>query len=418
MNSTSPQAPLRLVMVYHELPYPVNHGGRLDVWRRIQALASQGVQIHLVCWRNAAMGESLPPADSPLLAAVQGITVLEEKGKFAHPHLLLNLPGYARRRLLSGADWQRLQSDVGAFAPDVVLLEGLFALSAAQRLAQHVGRKLIYRSHNIESRYAHFIFERAQGARARFNAWLNVPGIEQLENRALASSHWFFDCSPDDCRHWHEAGHTHGEWLPLMVEQKWATEVSDTSQWAPTYDVGYLGNLYQPNNVEGILWFLNQAVPQLRQRLPGLRGFIAGSRPTPAVREAVKQAGLDLIENPEETAPVLRSARVLVNPVFAGSGVNTKCIEMLYTPAGLVGTPKALQGLAPEAQQCFGVSEDPAEFAELILQRQGGALGQQAMRDQARACYDIRRIDRVIQVLREAAQAGARPRKGARHAAA
>ncbi len=418
MTTRNTSSALRLVVVYHELPHPVNHGGRLDVWRRLQALAAQGAQIHLVCWRNPALGEQDPSADSPLRTLLSGLTVLEEKGKFANSHLTFNLPGYARRRLLTRADWRRVQRDVAAFAPQAILLEGPFAFPAAQQIARSQGLQLTYRSHNIESRYARFILERAQGWKARFNAWLNVPGIDRLESAIFSAANWYFDISPEDARHWHAQGHPNGEWLPPVVEQAWAERVSEPQAWAPAYHVGYLGNLYQPNNVEGVLWFLGKVVPVLRQRLPGLKGFIAGSRPVESVRQAAAQAGFDLLANPVDTEPVLRNACTLVNPVFAGSGVNTKCIEMLFTPAGLVATPVALQGLAEEAQRCFGVSDDPTTFAELVIQRQVGAAAQQGARDAARACYDSRRIERLMAVLKASAQAAPQRMQGAQHASA
>lgn len=396
--------PLRLVVVYHELPYPMNHGGRLDVWRRLQALAAQGVLIHLVCWRNAALGEDLPAADSPMRQMLHSLTVLDEKGKFANSHLTLGLPGYARRRLLTPADWAKVQGDLKGFGPQALLLEGPFAYSAAQQVAKAFALRIVYRSHNIESRYARFIHERAKGIKERVNTWLNVQGIDELEESIFSSSAWYFDCSPDDAKHWHARGHRHGEWLPLVVEQNWAQRVSQEADWSPGYHVGYLGNLYQPNNVEGIVWFLDKVVPQLRQRLPDLKAFIAGSRPSPEVRAAAERANVALIENPPEAEPILRSARVLINPVFAGSGVYTKCIEMLFTPAGLVATPIAMTGLAEAGQKCFGISDDPTVFAELIVQRQAGAAGQKDQRDAARACYDGRRIGRVVEVLRQASQ--------------
>lgn len=418
MTHPAHPSPLKLVVVYHELPHPVDHGGRLDVWRRLQALVSQGVEVHLVCWRNPALNEPDPGPDSPLRSVLRGVTVLEEKGKFAHPQQIFSLPGYARRRLLSPADWRRVQEALHGFRADGVLLEGPFAFGAARAIARHLSAPLVYRSHNIESRYARFILEKAQGWRARFNACLNVPGIDALEDGIFQEAKWYFDISPEDTQHWHRRGFTHGEWLPTVVDQAWADRVSAPSGWAPAYDVGYLGNLYQPNNVEGVTWFLSQVVPRLRARHPDMKVFVAGSRPVGAVRDAAAAANVDLLENPPEAEPVLRNARVLVNPVFAGSGVNTKCIEMLFTPAGLVATPIALKGLAPEAQRCFGVSEDPQEFAELIAERGQGASGQQTERDLARGCYDSRRVGRIIEVLRQLPSHAATQQAGARHATA
>jgi len=391
----------RLLVVYHELPYPINHGGRLDVWRRLEALATEGVKIHLVAWKNEHLGEVEPERDSPFWAVINSLTLFPEKKQLAFAGKLFCLPTYARSRLLNEREWRRVCADAQAFRPRAILLEGPFGYPVAKGLSKHLGIKYMYRSHNVESRYAKLMLAKSKGLRAKTKACLNIFGIERLELNIIRGAYRYFDISLEDLGYWQKQGMKHGEWLPPVVLREWAQQVGAENTWSPSFDVGYLGNLYQPNNVHGVLWFLQEVVPVLRQKVPGIKGFIAGSRPSEAVLAAARFAEWTLISDPTDTVSVIRNARVLINPVFAGSGVNTKCIEMLFSPAGLVATPIALNGLPNEAKACFGVTDQPEEFASLICERIKGPRRDEFIlsRDRARACYGVAQLESLRAVI-------------------
>ncbi|WP_279117562.1 hypothetical protein [Acidithiobacillus thiooxidans] len=41
---------LRMTVLCHETPFPPNHGGRVDMWRRLIAMEKRGVEIQLISW--------------------------------------------------------------------------------------------------------------------------------------------------------------------------------------------------------------------------------------------------------------------------------------------------------------------------------------------------------------------------------
>lgn len=54
----------RITLFASDIPYPPVHGGRVDLWRRIKFLASQKVQIQLICWSNEEiLSEALEEID-------------------------------------------------------------------------------------------------------------------------------------------------------------------------------------------------------------------------------------------------------------------------------------------------------------------------------------------------------------------
>jgi len=66
-------------------------------------------------------------------------------------------------------------------------------------------------------------------------------------------------------------------------------------------------------------------------------------------------------------AEVVGQARVLVNPMLAGSGVNLKSVEMLFSDAGLVSTTVGVAGLSDSAKRCFAIADSAEGFASAVL---------------------------------------------------
>lgn len=159
-----------------------------------------------------------------------------------------------------------------------------------------------------------------------------------------------------------------------------------------------------PNNVQGLVWFLEKVAPQLLDARPGLRLFIAGSRPSDRIRAALAaRPEVTLIENPPDAVSVLRDAEVLINPVFAGSGVNIKSVEMLFSPAELVSTPQGVAGLPDEVKRCFRISQDESGFASAVLDglnsTAAGRIAESENRAVARSYFRAKRIDDILPLL-------------------
>lgn len=388
---------MRILVVSSELPYPASHGGRVDIWSRLGAMAQAGAQVHLVCWFNQFNGDVVDEACRAALGrVVQGLTVFPVNRVFARPLALLHTPAAAMMRQVGHEALAPHLPALQAFAPDAVWLDGLFGGPLAMDLARQLGKPLYYRAHNIEHRYVAAQYQRAVGWRNKLVGLANLYTTRPLEDRVLSQARRYFDISNTDLAFWQQQGYTNGEWLPTIVDSNKAAALSDTTTWQPNHDVAYVGNLYAPNNVQGVLWLLREVLPLLRAARPGMSLLLAGARPVPEVRAAAAQAGVTLMADPVDVVPCLRDARVLVNPVFAGSGVNIKSVEMLFTPAALVAAPMGLQGLSPQVCAQFAVAVEPADFSQAILTQLAQVAPPAADRLAARQDFEPAQVARVV----------------------
>lgn len=396
---------MRLVFICNEAPFPATHGGRVDVWRRLCAMHAAGAEIFLVFWCGDHEDEK--PSSQALVRMGEVVECMKyftiERSFTERLRRLLRLlrwPSHVASRVLTSSQRADLLEKILSFRPDAVWLESVYGGVLAEEISSALAIPLFCRSHNIEHLYMRRQVEKAISLRDRI-AWnLNLFHLRKFELAILGKAQRYFDISADDLRWWKSQGLTNGEWLPPMVDNKFAEQLSAPRDQPPAFDVGYLGNLFSPNNVEGVLWFLDEVVSRLRAERPGLRVFIAGSRPVAKIVEAAKRHGVSLIANPEDVVPVLRDARVLVNPVFAGSGVNIKSVEMLFSPAQLVSSKQGIAGLSEEVARHFRCADFPDGFVAAVLDALDAPDNDLSVnRSKARAEFSFTRANDLIEDL-------------------
>ncbi|EEF25586.1 conserved hypothetical protein [Ricinus communis] len=131
---------MRILCVANDIPLPANSGGRVDVWRRLCALKACGHSVALLCWTDSGRSESPSTALLNELASVcdslKVIPITRSGWELVRRAIhLWRWPSHVAARAVTtrGAAvhaWAR------AFAPDVLLLDGLYGGALAMGLAK------------------------------------------------------------------------------------------------------------------------------------------------------------------------------------------------------------------------------------------------------------------------------------------
>lgn len=389
---------MNIVCIANDIPLPANSGGRVDVWRRLCAFKAAGHKIFLLCWVD--IGRVDPPSEAimnQLRRVCEDIKWLPIRRSgseiMRRSFLLWRWPSHVAARWVT-ADIHAIYQWAQSFNPQLVWLDGLYGGAVAQHLAQMLGKPLWYRSHNIEHHY--MAAQRARENRfiRRLGLWANCLGLERFERSLISHAQKVFDISQSDAQFWREQKLCQQvNWLPTLVDPEFCQRLADSpksNQW----DIVYFGNLTTPNNIEAVFWLVQQVLPQLPDA--ALKIAIAGSNPAPAVIKVLAtDTRITLIANPLDMTPIIGSARVLVNPMQAGSGVNLKSVEMLFTDAALVSTQVGAGGLPAQVQACFALADEPGDFARAISQ----ALNENINREQrlsARSFFSFSAINNIF----------------------
>ncbi|MEM9924816.1 MAG: glycosyltransferase [Cyanobacteria bacterium P01_D01_bin.50] len=361
---------MKMTLVCHDIPYPAIHGGRIDMWRRIKAFSKIGVELQLICWFNQVPHYQELTEIKKYVSSTYFIPFKYSlHAKTCRLFNLLRYPLEVTSRLVRGQELHHLVSQVNAFKPHIIWLDGIHGGDVASKLSHHLDIPIVTRCHNIEHLYYRRLFTSAIGT-SKIKRYLSVSHLENYEKSLLANSLLFYDISPDDLKFWKSQGFRNGRYLPPLIEfnkSHYIDKNYHNNNVYPPYDIVFLGNLYSNNNVAGIIWFLTEILPEVRSKLSNIRVLIAGSKPINKIIQLCEDIdNVNLSINPPSSTEIYNSGRVLINPVLTGSGVSIKSLEMLMTGKPIISTPQGIAGLPLSTRQYFKIADDTQSFAAAI----------------------------------------------------
>lgn len=355
---------MRLLAILQEFPFPSNNGIRSDISRRLAAMHALGHEIHAISWTGGrldpVLGETEWAAARALTASLQVLRVERGARRIAN---MLFFPSQVAGRWPSAAHRKALLSGLPKI--DVVWVDGVHGGALGRWLATQLSVPLLYRSHNIEHLYLAEQARLAEGINRLLIA-ANVVGMKRFERALLDDATLFYDISSDDLAYWRDTGLNNGRWLPPLADPA-ILAVAETSDEARTTDLLFLASLSSPNNLKGLDWYLNHIHPLVAASLPDVTLTIAGRRPNAALAERLAALHIPLIVDPPEAAPLFASARVMLNPILHGSGVNIKTVDMLATGRSVITTTKGARGLPTDVVAQLTVADDAQSFAEATI---------------------------------------------------
>ena len=236
----------------------------------------------------------------------------------------------------------RLKALVQDFRPDTIIVEGVALYKFLAPLRPMV-RQLVLDMHNVESDLADQL-EPKRGWRP-FS-----PGLRSLEKKAAAIVDRIWVCSKLD----HER-------LQAMVRPGATVHIVPNgiprahelpSQLPPLPAVRdafplilYVGHLAYEPNVDAAARLAHTILPRIRRTLPTVRLILAGRSPGPVIHAL---SGLDCVtvmENPDDTRPLLSAAHLCIIPLKMGGGTRIKILEAAALGVPVIATPLAAEGL-------------------------------------------------------------------------
>ncbi|MFZ4535386.1 TIGR03087 family PEP-CTERM/XrtA system glycosyltransferase [Propionivibrio sp.] len=146
---------------------------------------------------------------------------------------------------------------------------------------------------------------------------------------------------------------------------------------------------YWPN-VDAVTWFTEEILPQLLQRWPGLRFYIVGRSPAPAVLALAKEH-IVVTGTVDDVRPYLQHAIVVVAPLRLARGIQNKVLEAMAMGLPVVASQECAGAIDAVPERDFliaGTVEDYLRHIEALLQSpERAAFMGKAARKQVLARY-------------------------------
>ncbi len=122
---------------------------------------------------------------------------------------------------------------------------------------------------------------------------------------------------------------------------------------------------YQPN-ADAVKYFVRELLPAIRRELPGIDLTVVGRKPPWSLKRRRWQ-GVRFTGEVEDIRPFLRRARVFVNPLRLGVGLQNKLLQAMACGAPVVTTPFAARALGAADGHQLLVGRGDEEFVSRVV---------------------------------------------------
>jgi polysaccharide biosynthesis protein PslH len=129
----------------------------------------------------------------------------------------------------------------------------------------------------------------------------------------------------------------------------------------------FISTLTWKPNIDGFFWFYKEVLPLINARVPDVRVVVAGKGNSPEF-SSLKDPQVEMVGFVEDVAPWYAQAEVGIVPLFAGSGMRIKLLEMMAFGKPVVATPIGAEGIHVDDGENVFIAEDRVSFAERIIE--------------------------------------------------
>ncbi len=165
----------------------------------------------------------------------------------------------------------------------------------------------------------------------------------------------------------------------------------------------YVGTMYWPPNIDGVLWFTREVLPRIRRVRPDVRFEIIGARPPETVRALDDGESVRVLGYVDDLTPYFEQAAVMVVPLRVGSGMRVKILEGLARGIPMVSTTIGCEGIEAEDGREILLADEAASFAEAVLRLLDDPQAARQVAERGRALlerrYDFRVACRPLDAL-------------------
>lgn len=356
---------MKILVLMNRVPYPVNDGWSIAVSSMSKGLKDAGHSLHLACF-NTRKHFVAPVTLQETLAEVYDsvqYTYLDASVK----------PWPAFKNLFSGRSYSIERFCQKEFETaliellekesfDLVLVEGLFMapyLQCIRKYGKNV--KVLLRTHNVEYQIWQRLADSCNNWFKKAYLILTWKRLKNYEVSVLDQFDALLPITEEDAQILRSLGATR----PMHVSVP-GIPIPKMKQTEPAIDLVYLGALNWQPNQQGVIWFMEKVWPMLLQQRAATTCRIAGKQ-MPSWMKRWEQANAVLCGEVSDAKEFIRSGKIFVIPLLAGSGVRLKLMEAMALGCCIVTTTIGAEGVHAEHEREFLIADTPEEFTAAIL---------------------------------------------------
>lgn len=133
-------------------------------------------------------------------------------------------------------------------------------------------------------------------------------------------------------------------------------------------DLVFVGSMDWLPNVDGVMYFVREVLPLIRQRRPECSLAIVGRLPPPEVLSLAADPNIIVTGTVPDVRPFLWGAKVSVVPLRIGGGTRLKIYEAMAAKTATVSTTIGAEGLEIRPPENIRIADSAQAFADECLE--------------------------------------------------
>ncbi len=346
-----------------QLPYPPNSGGTVKSWNYVKHLSKSNTLI---------VGSLLKDEDQKHEKAfLENIELLEY---FSEPVNIPRSPLNLTRSYFTSPCLNVFRNKSEKFAKKVKETSKLveFIIVDHYEVFQFVPSdfkgKVIMHTHNAEFILWQRMSELSSNPIKSAILKLESNRVKKYEQNIFSESDLIYSTPSDielyakqgiDTSHHNVTYHLGNDTLLALPDLKFEeTELA----------ISFMGTLSWEPNIDGLVWFIKEVWPLIKESQPKVILYIMGKNPDNRIIEAInKDQNIILTGFVKDLDTYLKKTRAYIAPLRFGSGMKVKVLEGLYRGVPSVATTVAGEGLELEKGKDIFIEDKPKEFADACM---------------------------------------------------
>lgn len=246
---------------------------------------------------------------------------------------------------------------------DVIICDFLIAAGA---IPWECPVRTILFTHNVESMIWQRHYHVTRNPLWKAVAWREWRTMQAAERKYLQLAHHVLTVSEEDRRFFSRyVDDSKLTVIPTGVDTEYFQPASRTEK---ANSIVFTGSMDWLPNEDGIVYFIREILPLIRQQVPDVSLSVVGRNPSRQLKELTAgESNIQLTGWVSDVRPFVASGAVCIVPLRIGGGTRLKIFEAMAMAKAVVSTTIGAEGLPIEPGRHLLIADDPAAFARSVI---------------------------------------------------
>ncbi|HLN52562.1 MAG TPA: glycosyltransferase family 4 protein [Lentimicrobium sp.] len=338
---------MKILLICNKSPWPPREGGPIAMNAMIEGLLEAGHQVKVLAINSNKYFVDLKsiPEDYKEKTRIE-LVYTDLKIKLADAFLnLFSTKSYHVQRFITRELRSTIERILNEEEFDIIQLETLFVTPYLDVIRRMSKAPVFLRAHNIEHFIWKRLYEREKNPIRKFYLKHLFKTLSQYETETVKNIDGVIAITSVDASFYAKLlPPDRVISIPFGISGKQITNITRIPLSDFDNNIFHIGSMNWLPNQEGIKWFIKEVWPELKKNNPKLLLHLAGREMPEWLNNSHEQ---DIIIDGEvaDSIQYMRKHRLMIVPLFSGSGIRIKIIEGMMAGCVVISTAIGAEGI-------------------------------------------------------------------------